>query len=239
MKISEGFEVLVIPQERGAYHLSLLFTETEALLVDTGNPGQEDALEKALNEAGLSLERITKIVITHHDRDHIGGLRELRRRLPKVKVWAHVDEIPFIDGSVPALKIQDLDPIFDTLPEKKQFFVTQMKKIFPSITAPVDFGLKDGDVLDFDGGIDVIHTPGHTLGHICLYHRKSKTLIAGDAMNIQEGKLIGANPEFTHDLHEAATTLKRLSHYDIQRIVSYHGGVFEDHPDQAILSLTH
>lgn len=239
MKICEGFDVLVIPQERGAYYLSLVSTKTKALLIDTGNLDQEDRLVEAVHEAGLPLESITDILITHHDRDHIGGLRELRRRLPRVKVWAHVDEIPFIDGSVPALKIQDLDPVFDSLPEKKQIFITQMKKIFPSIIAPVDFGVKDGDVLDFDGGIDVIHTPGHTLGHICLYHRRSKTLIAGDAMNIQEGKLIGANPDFTHDLHEASVTLKRLSHYDIQRIVSYHGGVFEDHPNQAILSLTH
>lgn len=41
-----------------------------------------------------------------------------------------------------------------------------------------------------------------------------------------DGKLTGPNPPYTHDLAEATASLKKLSAYDIRRVICYHGGVF-------------
>jgi glyoxylase-like metal-dependent hydrolase (beta-lactamase superfamily II) len=49
----------------------------------------------------------------------------------------------------------------------------------------------------------VINTPGHTPGHISLYHKPSKTLIAGDAMRVMDGQLLGPAPEQTLDVDTA------------------------------------
>ena len=99
--------------------------------------------------------------------------------------------------------------------------------------------ITDGEELDYCGGIIVIHTPGHTPGHICLYHKKSKTLIVGDAMNVVEGQLIGPNKLSMNDEEEelAINSLKKFEKYDIKNIISYHGGLFNDNPNQRIKEL--
>ncbi len=239
MLISEGLEMLEVPQPGGFIYPVLLFDDNGMMLVDTGYPKQEDLFLSIVEDAGYKLDAITHILITHHDLDHIGGLRALHDEFPSIQILAHQDEIPFIDGSVESLKIQDMERDFDTLPENKKTFLQRMKVFFPQLVCNVDFALHDRDVLDIAGGVDVIFTPGHTLGHICLYHRGSKTLIAGDALNLDTNKLIGANPEYTHDIAMAKASIQQLSDFDIERIITYHGGIFLQDANAAIKSLNH
>lgn len=60
-----------------------------------------------------------------------------------------------------------------------------------------------GQELPYYGGIPVIHTPGHTEGHISLYLQQSKVLIAADAMLCIDGKLHGPVPQTSLDLRKA------------------------------------
>jgi glyoxylase-like metal-dependent hydrolase (beta-lactamase superfamily II) len=99
--------------------------------------------------------------------------------------------------------------------------------------------LTDGEELPFGGGVTVIHTPGHTPGHICLYHAGTKTLITGDALNLVDGELTGPNPQFTHDLTTARSSLKKLARFDIDKVICYHGGVFLGNSNQRIAELAH
>jgi glyoxylase-like metal-dependent hydrolase (beta-lactamase superfamily II) len=73
----------------------------------------------------------------------------------------------------------------------------------------------------------VIFTPGHTPGHICLYLKKSKTLIAGDALMLVDGKLISSPPELTADPVQAKESLKKLAELDVEPVICYHGGVYQ------------
>ena len=66
-------------------------------------------------------------------------------------------------------------------PEIKALFQQQILD-YLDFTVGVDRIVEDGEELPFCGGITVIHTPGHTPGHICLYIGQNKTLIAGDAL---------------------------------------------------------
>ena len=53
----------------------------------------------------------------------------------------------------------------------------------PGLTpTPVEEELVDGQVLDVAGGLRVVHTPGHTPGHISLLHEPSRLLITGDSI---------------------------------------------------------
>jgi glyoxylase-like metal-dependent hydrolase (beta-lactamase superfamily II) len=94
--------------------------------------------------------------------------------------------------------------------------------------APVDTTVGDGQELPCCGGIVVIHTPGHTPGHICLYLKQNKVLIAGDALNIVDGSLAGPNPQFSKDMDSAKASLKKLTGYHILTVVSYHGGAYSE-----------
>jgi len=84
------------------------------------------------------------------------------------------------------------------------------------------------------GGITIIHSPGHTYGHICLLITTEKILIAGDALNIEEGRLIGANPMHTFDVETAKKSVQKLGNFDINKIVCYHSGLFEGNAKTAI-----
>lgn len=88
----------------------------------------------------------------------------------------------------------------------------------------VDCLVEDGAKLKNAGGMIAIHTPGHTLEHISLYHPQTKTLIAGDTMVIRGGKLMGPNEMNTPNIKMAYRSLIKLINFDIQKVICYHGG---------------
>ena len=49
-------------------------------------------------------------------------------------------------------------------------------------SVPVVTELSDGQLLDVAGGLRVVHTPGHTPGHVSLLHEPTGVLITGDAI---------------------------------------------------------
>jgi len=206
---------------------TLIWDDDSAMLVDGGFPGQAPGILAAIENTGIPLTRLHTIVVTHLDWDHIGGLAEIVAAAPVVDVAAHELEKPFIQGDEIFVKstqrtASGTAPAF-TVPDFARTRVTKQ--------------VGDGDVLEVSGGVDIIHTPGHTLGHICLYHRQSRTLISGDALNVVEGKLAGPNPLHTHDLNQATDSLNKLAKYDIRTVICYHGGVFTGDPNHRIAEL--
>ncbi|CAH1208175.1 putative metallo-hydrolase YflN [Paenibacillus allorhizoplanae] len=184
-------------------HAALLWDEKDVILVDTGIPGQLELIRDQLAAASFPFEKLTKIMITHQDMDHIGSLPELVGAAEgRIEVLAHELGKPYIQGEVPLVK----------------------RKILATPTK-VDVTLQDGDELPFGGGIQVIYTPGHTPDHISLYHPKSKTLISGDALTSQDGVLMPPNPHFTPDMPLALESVAKLLDYDIETVITYHGGV--------------
>ncbi len=71
-------------------------------------------------------------------------------------------------------------------------------------------------------GLQVIATPGHTLGHISLYDEQMRILIAGDALTNTAG-LSGSNPTYTADAGLAAASVKRLAELEVQTLLFGHG----------------
>ncbi|MBS5939946.1 MBL fold metallo-hydrolase [Clostridium sartagoforme] len=88
--------------------------------------------------------------------------------------------------------------------------------------------------IDFCGGIEIIETPGHMSGHISIYIKESRTLIAGDALVIEDNKLTIANPQYTLDMGEAKKSINKLLNYDIDKIICYHGGVYQTDIKEAL-----
>jgi glyoxylase-like metal-dependent hydrolase (beta-lactamase superfamily II) len=95
----------------------------------------------------------------------------------------------------------------------------------------VDHVMKGGETLPDCGGIDIIHTPGHTLGSISLHIPRIKTLIAGDAI-LSAGEHLVVSPGYlSEDPVQAEASVKRLiaMNLDVERILVGHGDdVYED-----------
>ncbi|MGD0166100.1 MAG: MBL fold metallo-hydrolase [Gaiellaceae bacterium] len=211
-------------------HPTLLWDEQDAVLIDAGFPGQLEALQAAIEHAGIPLGRLTKLIVTHQDIDHIGGISPLlAKEGDHIEVLAHELDRPYITGEKRLLKAS---------PERLKSFAERMSSLpverretvldaFLNTSARVDRSLTDGERLSYCGGIVVIHTPGHTPGHVCLYLERSRVLVAGDALNVVEGLLVGPNPQSAEDAGQAIASLKRLAPYDVKTVVCYHGGAYE------------
>jgi glyoxylase-like metal-dependent hydrolase (beta-lactamase superfamily II) len=104
MKIADGIYVLSIPRDSqgagGFLNLTLILDDQNgATLVDTGLPGQDEAIGAALTEAGIGVRDIKRIIFTHQDLDHIGSGAALVRQ-SGAQVLAHPADAPHIEGSL-------------------------------------------------------------------------------------------------------------------------------------------
>lgn len=222
----------------GVINPTLILDDENVILVDVGLPGQLAVIGEAMQrQANVSLEEITQVILTHHDIDHLGGLREIRSQLPHVKVFAHREEKAYIEGAKRPLKLAKMEDNLDNLPEAVKTIYPVMKRAFENATAPVDETLNDGDELPYCGGITVIFTPGHTLGHISLYAKEHKTLIAGDALDVQNGVLNIAPAANNHDMNLCKQSMQTLTNYDIETVICYHGGRYQGDVNQRIAAL--
>jgi glyoxylase-like metal-dependent hydrolase (beta-lactamase superfamily II) len=105
LKKDTHIEALEIPGGQGLLYPALIWDGDTTILVDAAYPGQVHYFQHAVMKAGTSFEKIGKIIITHRDWDHAGGLRdivaELRQRVP---VFAHKEEKPYIDECITPLE---------------------------------------------------------------------------------------------------------------------------------------
>jgi glyoxylase-like metal-dependent hydrolase (beta-lactamase superfamily II) len=224
MKIADGVSILELPIQGFTLNPTLVWDEESAVLIDTGMPGQEDQIIEAMNRAGVPFERLTSVILTHQDIDHIGCLPELIEKFDgEIDVYAHELDKPYIEGDKPLLKLD--------FPKELQHLAENPPK------AKVHYSLADGEELPFCGGIKVIHTPGHTPGHISLYLKASKTLVAGDAMLSVDGRLIGPVSQTTPDLPTAQKSLEAFLNFDIDQIVCFHGGLSSENPKEQLKAL--
>lgn len=225
-------------QER-IIHPVLLWDSEGATLVDTGMPGQLDVLSKEIEAAGVSLGDIRRVILTHQDLDHIGGLPEVLRAVGDgVEVWAHEEDKPYIEGDKTPIKMnrERMTQMMESMPEAQKRQIEQILSNPPS--GEVDRNLEDGEELPiYDGGVEVIYTPGHTPGHFSLFVRQEKLLISGDELRVEDGELVGPSESATPDMETANASLSKLANREIDRVICYHGGYYDRNVSERIEEL--
>jgi glyoxylase-like metal-dependent hydrolase (beta-lactamase superfamily II) len=165
--------------------------------------------------------------------------------LPKpAEVLAHADEVPYIQGERPAIKLTpkmlaQMEAQMKDVPEEQRQAMRTMMEGIGKQKLKVSRTVSDGEELPYCGGIKIIHTPGHTPGHICLYHRASKTLIAADALFVEGEKLTPAPSFINADPSLAMESIKKFSAFDIANVIAYHGGLFQKNPNERLTEIAH
>ncbi|AGB16000.1 Zn-dependent hydrolase, glyoxylase [Halovivax ruber XH-70] len=199
---------LTIPIEFGGRTVSITPTAVETddglLLVDAGPEPATDRLATALADVGFGLADVERVILTHHDADHAGGLAPLREHTD-VTIGAHPAEIPHVTGDEMPVKGPDDDR-------------------YPPVA--VDEELTDGEEFSTRAGpLRVVETPGHTAGHISLYLPDERLLLAGDALVADEDEpLSGPKPAYTVDEDRAADSVASLAELDVEHVICHHGG---------------
>ncbi|HEX2369929.1 MAG TPA: MBL fold metallo-hydrolase [Acidimicrobiia bacterium] len=104
-----------------------------------------------------------------------------------------------------------------------------------SITAPRPLTpVGDGDHV-FD--LEIIATPGHTPGHVCVLDSTIGLLVAGDALSVQGGVVAGPNVSFTEDLTQAHESVRKLAGLQFGVLVVGHGDPIETNASQQVADL--
>lgn len=207
---------------------TLIRDEKHTFLVDCGYPGFISKLEKALKQEGTSFSSLTGIILTHHDLDHVGSLAEIKRTFPHIRIIAHELEAQYIEGKCTAPRLQQALDSLNLLPVQELPAAKEFIRVLESLeSAPVDQTVQDQEQPPGCPGMKIMHTPGHTPGHISIYLEASRTLIAGDAVVIEpSGELGIANPQYTLNLPQAVSSVQQLANYEIDTLICYHGGIF-------------
>jgi glyoxylase-like metal-dependent hydrolase (beta-lactamase superfamily II) len=240
MKIADNIEMLELSMnfmgnEMTSYP-TLIWDEDNVILVDAGISGYLLQLKSAMIGAGVSFDRLNKIIVTHQDIVHIGGIKDIISEKPEVEVLAHKEDKPYIQGEKKLVRVNvQIQKRINASPDAERLKILDM---FENSSVKVNQMISDGEVLPYCGGITVIHTPGHTPGHVCLYHQMSKTLIVGDTINIIDNQLVGPNKDsLSEDEADVINSLKKFLDYEIENIITYRGGLFNDKPNEKIKEL--
>lgn len=160
-------------------------------IIDTGTGQNKDYLFSQLEKINLKPEDIELIINTHCHFDHVGG----NKLFPNAKVAIH-------EKDAKALKEED-NPL-----------TAGIRHGIKVDRHDVDIELKEGDKIS---GFEIIHTPGHTSGGICLWDNEN--LICGDTIfpNGSFGRTdIGGN------LSDLKQSIKKLTELDVQYLFPGH-----------------
>jgi len=187
--------------EKPGSHVYLIKGTTKSVLIDTGVAGKFSVLKRQLAESGVRIRDIDLVILTHEHYDHIGATAFFHRT---AVVAAH-------RLAANKLELQD------------EFVTFRIYRDQPGKPFWVDVWLEDGSMIDLGNyELQVIHTPGHTSGCICLYEPRAGLLFTGDTV-FAGGTLseiaVGGN------VSDYVNSVRRLSNLKIRQLYPGHGKV--------------
>ncbi len=169
--------VYQIETEMGDNRLCLyLLRGEQTLLVDSGlRSSPEEVIYPALAAAGLP-DQIDTLLISHADGDHHGGNAAIQARSPHLTILCHELDRPRTESKTRHMQGRYYDVVAaDDIDHQPEIMAWVSDMIGPD--APVHIGLCGGETLGLGNGTrwEVLHTPGHTAGHLSLWDPKPWT----------------------------------------------------------------
>lgn len=205
--------------------------EKKWVLIDTGLKRSAAKIKELADNLFWPDSKPAAIILTHGHFDHVGSALELAHEWD-VPVFAHLMELPYLTG-LSAYPPADpwaggglmsvVSPAFPTGP----FNISEHIQLLP----------QDGS-LPFLPDWKYVHTPGHSPGHISLFRRRDRVLLAGDAfvttrqesvwsVMMQTKKITGPPRYFTYDWDAAAKSVKTLADLEPEIVATGHGQVMK------------
>ena len=202
--VADGIHLLEVgwPEPIGAN--AYLIDDGEVTLVDAGLPVGRRSLAAELSAAGHGVGDLDRVLVTHYDLDHIGGLRGLDADVP---VHVGAADARLVDGTwapPPA--------------HPKGAFHRLLRRLFPlsGDVRPVT----DGDRV---GGFRAVHAPGHNPGHTVFLHDDLGAALLGDLVRERDGRLRPPPWVDSYDLGRLAESVDRVASESFEHACVGHG----------------
>ena len=198
------------------------------LLIDTGWDTSEalDSMERQLTEIGVSFKDIAQIIATHSHPDHY-GLASRLRQLSQARIALHYlerDILRFTYLNTDKV-LQDIDRWL-AMNGSPKHELPELRLPSDDFSSPVlsDTVLENGDTLSTGSlSFEVIWTPGHSPGHICLYESTNKLLFSGDHILPVTIPNVGLHPQSSpNPLDDYLNSLRRLRNLDVKLVLPGH-----------------
>ena len=171
-------------------------------IIDSGTGFNLARLRDIFRVLKRNMEDIKQVINTHGHFDHIGG----NGYFLNAKIAIHKLDSSIVEKGDKELSVADF---FDGNLHPRR----------------VDKKLEDGDKIKLDGmELEVIHTPGHTLGSVCLFDRKNQFLFSGDTVF---ENAIGRVDFPNSDPNAMQKSLEKLSSLNVKQIFPGHGNPFD------------
>lgn len=210
-------------------------TDEGYALVDCGwdTPDALEALRTGLEELGVRLEDIRTLIVTHNHPDHYGlagrlvklaGCGLMMHGLDAVHIESRYADYRMLEAEMERwLRVHGV-PSED---------VTPLVKASEAILERVNIAVPDREVAGGEriaagaGGWEIVWTPGHSAGHICLYDRGRGLFMSGDHILNPITPNIGLHVQsMGNPLADYMDSLRSIRDFDVDLVLPAHGDEF-------------
>lgn len=203
-------------------NVHLIVDGGEGALIDAGFPDDESIntrMEWLRSIPDLSLKYI---VITHHHFDHSSGAAKLRAATG-AKIVMHKDEEPILKRAA----TQDVPSDMDVPEEHKEWVERTAQWRKEAAEAGADELVTDNDTLSIGGlTLRMVHSPGHTAGHLSPFLEEGKVLFAGDNVLGMGTTVVPPPPH--GDMFDYIASLKKMQALNAEVMCCGHGPVVRE-----------
>ncbi len=213
------YRIRIDYSEGGIGHVDVFLIQNneddEYTMIDAGFQSTSSELLSTIHDEFGDNIRISRLVITHIHYDHYGGVNQVVSRFSS-RVMMHQREMEVVNALSRAVSEEGVSwlrllSVPNMVMDKVLKIISQERKNIPRPNQLINGELS---IESISGTWRIIHTPGHTPGHVCLYNNDNGALISGDHLLPQETSNVpfypieGYNP--LRDYLASLTTVKRI-----------------------------
>jgi glyoxylase-like metal-dependent hydrolase (beta-lactamase superfamily II) len=189
-----------------------LVDDDAVTLVDAGMPWHGDDIVAGLAEAGFALADVERVLLTHYDLDHVGGLPRLDGQ--DVTVYGSSHDLAVLTGA----RVPDWRNHKGLLQR-----ITDPLRTRPTVETEA---VEDGDAV---GSFTVYETPGHTPGHLAFVSESLSVAFLGDLVRESGGRFESSPWLLSHDTDAVRDSIRSLAERapDFEVAAPGHGVPFE------------
>ena len=198
----------------------LLIDPDGLTLIDAGLPGSHRKILQYMSGLGYAPQDLKRILITHADFDHVGGLAALKKATGARVYASPVEAHAMAEGRAsrplkPRRRIAKL-------------LLDLMAGLFKPSTVQEDELLSDGQTFPVLGGLRVVETLGHTPGHVSFFAPSAGILFCGDSLVSEESGLRGSRGANNWDQAKSDEFVRKQAALGASIVCSGHGPVVMD-----------